>query len=82
MNISKSILKNNISKVMLKNNRNNMDFDEFEKNIIFEYWKTLKRKNISNISYNNFIKKPYLENYIINLSIIIDNTCLLNNITN
>jgi hypothetical protein len=57
-----------------------MQFNDFEKNIIFEYWKTLKRKNISNISYNNFIKKPYLEKYIINLSVIIDNNTLLKNI--
>ena len=57
-----------------------MNFDDFENNIIFEYWKTLKRKNISNISYNNFIKKPYLEKYIIALSVIVDNNTLLNNI--
>ena len=44
-----------------------MDFNYIEKNIILKYWKTLIRKNISNISVNKFIKKPYLENYIIKL---------------
>lgn len=44
-----------------------MDFNYVEKNIILKYWKTLIRKNISNISVNKFIKKPYLENYIIKL---------------
>ena len=57
-----------------------MNFNDFEKDIIFEYWKTLKRKNILNISHNNFIKKPYLENYIVDLSVIIDNNNLINNI--
>jgi hypothetical protein len=45
-----------------------MDFNYIEKNIILKYWKTLIRKNINNISVNKFIKKPYLENYIITLS--------------
>lgn len=58
-----------------------MNFDYIEENIIFKYWKTLKRKNISNIPSNKFIKKPYLEKYIINLSTIIDNNILLKNIT-
>lgn len=58
-----------------------MNFDYIEENIIFKYWKTLKRKNISNIPSNKFIKKPYLEKYIINLSTIIDNNILLEKIT-
>ena len=47
-----------------------------QENIIFEYWKTLSRKNISNIQNNKFIKKPYLENYIIHLSIYLENNIL------
>jgi hypothetical protein len=50
-----------------------MNFDNIEKNTIHKYWKTLSRKNISNIETNNFLKKPYLEKYIIDLSIIINN---------
>ena len=57
-----------------------MNFDYIEENIIFKYWETLKRKNISNIPSNKFIKKPYLEKYIINLSTIIDNNVLLKKI--
>ena len=45
-----------------------MDFEYIEKNIITKYWKTLIRKDILNIQINKFIKKPYLENYIIQLS--------------
>jgi hypothetical protein len=57
-----------------------MNFDYIEENIIFKYWETLKRKNILNIPSNKFIKKPYLEKYIINLSTIIDNNILLEKI--
>lgn len=57
-----------------------MDFDYIEETIIFKYWKTLKRKNISNIPINKFIKKPYLEKYIINLSINLKNDILINKI--
>jgi len=57
-----------------------MNFDYIEENIIFKYWKTLKRKNISSIPSNKFIKKPYLENYIIDLSTIINNNMLLKKI--
>ena len=41
-----------------------------EEEMVIKYWKTLIRKNVSNIPINKFIKKPYLENYIIKLSII------------
>jgi hypothetical protein len=54
-----------------------MNFNYIEENIIFEYWKTLSRKNISNIQNNKFIKKPYLENYIIKLSINLENKILI-----
>jgi hypothetical protein len=43
---------------------------DLHEDIIKKYWRTLERKNISNISNNKFIKKPYLENYIIKLSLI------------
>jgi hypothetical protein len=58
-----------------------MNFDNLEENIVMEYWKTLIRKDILNININKFIKKPYLENYIIKLSIIIDNESLVNKIS-
>ena len=45
-----------------------MNFDNIEKNTIHKFWKTLSRKNISNIEAHNFLKKPYLEKYIIDLS--------------
>ena len=41
-----------------------------EEEMVIKYWKTLIRKNVSNIPVNKFIKKPYLENYIIKLSVI------------
>jgi len=50
------------------------------KKIINTYWNTLLSKNISNIPMNKFIKKPYIENYIIKLSIEIKNDILVNNI--
>lgn len=57
-----------------------MNFDYIEEDIIFKYWKTLKRINISNIPTNKFIKKPYLEKYIIDLSINLENDLLINKI--
>ena len=59
-----------------------MDYEEFEKNIIHEYWKTLEVKNIGNIFNNQYLKKPYLEKYIIKLSTIIDDKAMLKKITN
>ena len=59
-----------------------MNFNSHEKKLIYEYWKTLSRKNISNIQNNKFIKKPYLENYIISLSINLDNNSLKEKILN
>jgi hypothetical protein len=50
-----------------------MDFDYIETNVINKYWETLTRKNVLNIQNNKFIKKPYLEKYIINLSCFLDN---------
>jgi len=58
-----------------------MNFDNIEKNTIHKYWKTLSRKNISNIETNNFLKKPYLEKYIIKLSNCLDKNKLYNKIT-
>ena len=58
-----------------------MDFNYIQINIIHKYWKTLIRKNISNMQQNKFIKKPYLENYIIKLSSILDEKILNNKIT-
>ena len=49
-------------------------------NLVNNYWETLVRKNVSNISNNKFLKKPYLENYIITLSVILDNNKLINKI--
>ena len=57
-------------------------FDYIEKNILFEYWTTLLRKDVTNIPNNKFIKKPYLENYIIKLSIIFNDTKLEKKILN
>jgi hypothetical protein len=57
-----------------------MDFNYIQINIIHKYWKTLIRKNISNMQSNKFIKKPYLENYIIQLSSILDEKILNNKI--
>lgn len=57
-----------------------MNINEIKKDIIFKFWETLERKNISNISINKFIKKPYLENYIIELSAIINNDKLIEKI--
>jgi hypothetical protein len=56
------------------------DLNNFEKNLINKYWNTLLRKNIKNISYNKFIKKPYIENYIIQLSIVLDDNTLIKSI--
>jgi hypothetical protein len=50
-----------------------MNFNYIEENITSKYWNTLSRKNISNISNNKFLKKPYVEKYIIELSILDDN---------
>lgn len=50
-------------------NELDINFDNNLNNkFIFEYWKTLERKNISNITTSKFLKKPYIENYIIHLS--------------
>lgn len=57
-----------------------MEFEDFEKNVIFEYWKTLVIKDILTIPFNKFLKKPYLEKYIIDLSQYIYNDSLLDNI--
>lgn len=46
---------------------------DLETKVIYEYWKTLGRKNVSNIITSKFLKKPYIENYIIELSSIVKN---------
>lgn len=56
-----------------------MDINYIEENIMSKYWKTLIRKNVTNIVNNKLIKKPYLENYIIELSIL-DNSSLIDKI--
>ena len=53
-----------------------MDFE----NTITDYWKTLIQKNVSNITINKFLKKPYLENYIIKLAEITDNNLLIDKV--
>ena len=50
-----------------------MSFNYIEETITSKYWITLSRKNISNISNNKFLKKPYIENYIVELSTNLDN---------
>jgi len=57
-----------------------MELTDIENNLVNNYWITLKRKKISNITINNFIKKPYIEKYIIDLSVILDNNIIINNI--
>lgn len=57
-----------------------MNFEEFDEKIINEYCKTLLRKDILNINNNKYLKKPYLENYIIYFSSILDEKLLTNNI--
>jgi hypothetical protein len=44
------------------------ELDEDIQNMINTYWNTLITKNIANIPSNKFIKKPYLEKYIIQLA--------------
>ncbi len=51
-----------------------------EEEMVIKYWKTLTRKNVSNIPINKFIKKPYLENYIIKLSTITNDKELITKI--
>ena len=45
-----------------------MDIKSLEKKIVHNYLKTLNRHNISNIPVNIYIKKPYIEQYIIDIS--------------
>ena len=53
-----------------------------EKNIISKYIETLCIKNITNISNNFFLKKPFLNIYIIKLSKYIDYNFVINKIRN
>jgi len=57
-----------------------MNFEELEKSIIFKYWRTLSRKSISNILTSRFMKKPYLEKYIIDMTNILNDNNLNNKI--
>jgi hypothetical protein len=57
-----------------------MNFEELEKSIIFKYWRTLSRKSISNILTSRFMKKPYLEKYIIDMTNILNDDNLNNKI--
>ena len=45
-----------------------MDINTFEKKVLHNYVKTLNRYNVSNIPVNTYIKKPYIEEYIIDIS--------------
>jgi hypothetical protein len=45
-----------------------MDIKTLEKKVLNNYLKTLNRYNISNIPVNTYIKKPYIEQYIIDIS--------------
>jgi len=45
-----------------------MDIKTLEKKVIENYLKTLKRYNVSNILVNTYIRKPYIEQYIIDIS--------------
>ena len=54
-----------------------LDYNDIESKVIFNYWNTLSRKNIKNISNNKFIKNPYIEKYIINMSKNLDNVVKL-----
>ena len=53
-----------------------MDFED----VISKYLQTLIRKNIVNIDNNKFLKKPYLENYMIKLSYVLDKELMINKI--
>ena len=45
-----------------------MDIKSLEKKVVHNYFKTLNRYNVSNIPVNTYIKKPYIEQYIIDIS--------------
>jgi hypothetical protein len=45
-----------------------MDIKTLEKKVVHNYLKTLNRYNISNIPVNIYIRKPYIEQYIIDFS--------------
>jgi len=45
------------------------ELNENIQNMMNNYWNTLISKNIANIPSNKFIKKPYLEKYIIQLAV-------------
>lgn len=47
-----------------------MNFNNNEKKIITEYIKTIKRYNNIKVPKNNFLKNPYIENYLIKISYI------------
>jgi hypothetical protein len=45
-----------------------MDIKSLEKKVVNNYLKTLNRYNISNIPVNTYIRKPYIEQYIIDIA--------------
>jgi hypothetical protein len=45
-----------------------MDINTLKKKVIHNYLKTLNRYNVSNIPVNTYIRKPYIEQYIIDIS--------------
>jgi len=53
---------------------------DIEQSVLFNYWETLCIKTILNIPASNYLKKPYLEEYIIDLSQYIKKEELYENI--
>jgi hypothetical protein len=58
------------------------EIEQIEQSILFKYWETLCIKKIVNIPSNKYLKKPYLEEYIIDLSKYIKKEELYENIKN
>lgn len=57
-----------------------MNFEDLKQNIISKYCRTLQRKSISNILTSKFMKKPYIEKYIIDMTAFINDDNLKNKI--
>lgn len=58
------------------------EIEKIEQSILFKYWETLCIKTIVNIPTSKYLKKPYLEQYIIDLSQYIKKEELYENISN
>ncbi len=57
-----------------------MDKNNVSNHLINEYCKTLSRKELKDIPNHQYIKKPYLESYIISLSTIVNEDLLVEQI--